>query len=85
VVLLAGMRMVKNMGGAYTEQFAKIYPKIAKEHNLILVPFFLQNVAGQPNLNIGDGIHPNGAGYRIVTDTMFPYVVKAIQQKQPPK
>lgn len=85
VVVLAGMQMVRNMGSAYTDEFVKIYGKIAREHNLILVPFFLQNVAGVPNLNIGDGIHPNGNGYRIVTETMYPYVVKAIEEKRAKK
>jgi acyl-CoA thioesterase I len=85
VVVLAGMQMVRNMGSAYTDQFVKIYGKIAREHNLILVPFFLQNVAGEPSLNIGDGIHPNGNGYRIVTETVYPYVVKAIEEKRAKK
>lgn len=82
VVVLAGMQMVKNMGNSYTEEFSRIYGRIAKEHNLIWIPFFLKGVAGESHLNIGDGIHPNGNGYKIITEALYPYVVKAITQRQ---
>jgi acyl-CoA thioesterase-1 len=78
IVVLAGMRMLTNMGHDYNAAFAAIYPAIAGENDLILIPFFLEGVAGDPALNKGDGIHPNGKGYRIVTDTVYPYLVKAI-------
>lgn len=80
-VVLAGMRMVTSMGLDYTRQFAAIYPAVAKEHDLILVPFFLQGVAGKPALNQDDGIHPVGAGYRIITDMIYPSVLKAIKSR----
>ena len=76
-VILAGMRMVTSMGRDYTEKFAAIYPAVAQKHDLILIPFFLQGVAGDPALNQGDGIHPVAEGYRIITDMVFPYVLKA--------
>lgn len=82
VVVLAGMQMLRNLGTDYTGRFMAIYPKVAKEHHLILIPFFLTNVAGDPNLNQQDEIHPTAKGYAIVTDTVYPYVVKAIHQKQ---
>jgi acyl-CoA thioesterase-1 len=77
-VVLAGMRMLADMGHDYNAAFAAIYSVIAGENDLILIPFFLEGVAGDPALNKGDGIHPNGKGYRIVTDRLYPYVVKAI-------
>ena len=76
-VILAGMRMVTSMGRDYTEKFAAIYPAVAQKHDLILMPFFLQGVAGDPALNQGDGIHPIAEGYRIVADMVYPYVLKA--------
>ncbi|HJV33503.1 arylesterase [Geomonas sp.] len=85
VVVLAGMRMLRNLGPSYTSAFAKIYPSVAREKNILLIPFFLDKVAGQANLNLPDGIHPNAEGYRIVTDTVFPYAVKAIESKRPKK
>jgi acyl-CoA thioesterase I len=81
VVVLAGMEMLRNLGVAYTSRFSKIYPAVAKEHELILVPFFLAKVAGERELNLHDGIHPTGKGYTTVTDTVFPYVLKAIEKK----
>jgi len=80
-VVLAGMRMVTSMGRDFTTAFADIYPAVAKDHGLILVPFFLQGVAGKPSLNQDDGIHPVAAGYRIITDMIYPYVVKAIKSR----
>ncbi|MDD2898044.1 MAG: arylesterase [Desulfuromonadaceae bacterium] len=76
-VILAGMRMVTSMGKEFTSQFAAIYPALAKQHDLILIPFFLQGVAGDPALNQSDGIHPLGEGYRIITDMIYPYVLQA--------
>jgi len=66
------------MGRTYTSEFAAIYPAVAKKHGLILIPFFLQGVAGDPALNQDDGIHPGTAGYRIITDMIYPYVVQAL-------
>lgn len=82
VVVLAGMQMLKNMGVAYTTEFAAIYPRLATKHGLILVPFILANVAGDPSLNLADGIHPSAKGYRIVADTIYPYLLKAIEKKK---
>ena len=77
-VILAGMQMVGNLGKAFTTAFADIYPAVAKRHGLALIPFFLSGVAGDPELNQPDGIHPTAEGYRIVTETVYPYVVEAI-------
>ena len=77
-VVVAGMRRLAYMNHDYSAAFVAIYPAIAGENDLILIPFFLEGVAGDPALNKGDGIHPNGKGYRIVTDTVYPYLVKAI-------
>lgn len=80
VVVLAGMQMVRNLGYQYTTGYANIYPSVARKHDVILIPFFLAKVAGDPNLNLSDGIHPTGQGYRIVTETVYPYLVKAIDK-----
>jgi acyl-CoA thioesterase-1 len=82
IVVLAGMRMFTNMGPAYTAAFADIYPAVAKRHDLILIPFFLSGVAGDPALNQEDRIHPVAKGYGIVTDMVYPYALKAIEQKK---
>jgi acyl-CoA thioesterase I len=81
-VVLAGMQMLQNLGPVYTEKFKAIYPAVAAEQNVILVPFFLERVAGDPALNLGDGIHPTPAGHRIVARTVYPYVEKAIKKSR---
>ncbi|MDJ0991831.1 MAG: arylesterase [Desulfobacterales bacterium] len=78
VVVLAGMEMVRNLGPVFTQAFRAIYPDIAETHGLILMPFFLEGVAGNPRLNQPDGIHPTAEGYRIVTANLYPYVREAI-------
>jgi len=85
MVVLAGMMMVRNLGREFTQDFADIYPSLAKKHGLILVPFFLQDVAGNPSLNQPDGIHPTAAGYRIITNTIYPFVRKAIDTNKKAK
>jgi acyl-CoA thioesterase I len=80
-VILAGMRMVTNLGRDYTAAFAAIYPTVARKFDLIMIPFFLQGVAGEPALNQGDGIHPGAEGYRIVTETVYPYVLQALKMR----
>jgi acyl-CoA thioesterase-1 len=80
-VVLAGMRMVRNLGKEFTKGFADLYPFLARKHGLILVPFFLQGVAGDPSLNRPDGIHPTAEGYRIITENIFPFAQKAIDDR----
>ncbi len=82
IVVLAGMRIVRNLGQKFTQDFADIYPSLAKKHSLILVPFFLQGVAGDPSLNQPDGIHPTAEGYRIITENIYLFARKAIDGKQ---
>jgi acyl-CoA thioesterase-1 len=79
-VVLAGMRMFRNLGQEFTKGFANLYPSLASKHDLILVPFFLQGVAGNPSLNRPDGIHPTAEGYRIVTENVYPFARKAIDR-----
>ena len=77
-IVLGGMQMVQNLGEEYTHAFAKIYPEVARKTNVFLIPFFLDGVAGQANLNQPDGIHPTAEGYRIIANNLYPYITKAI-------
>lgn len=82
VVVLAGMRMSRNLGAAYLAEFSAIYPKVAKDHDLILIPFFLDKVAGEAALNLADGIHPTAKGYRLIAETIYPYLLQAMEKKR---
>jgi acyl-CoA thioesterase-1 len=77
-IVLAGMQIPPNMGQDYTDEFKKIYPQIATEKNVTLIPFLLEGVAGNPNLNLPDGIHPTEAGHKIVFETIWIYLKKLI-------
>ena len=80
VVMLAGMRMVHNLGESYTRAFAEVYRQIAQQHDLIFMPLFLQDVGGEASLNQSDGIHPTAAGYERIVDNLYPHVMAAIQK-----
>jgi acyl-CoA thioesterase-1 len=77
-VVLAGMLMARNLGEEYTREFAAVYPSLAEEHGVILIPFFLEGVATIPELNQPDGIHPTAEGYNIIAEHVYPFVVEAI-------
>ena len=77
-IILAGMQIPPNMGQEYTEEFKAIYPAVAKEKNIELIPFLLEGVAGDPDLNLPDGIHPTAEGHRLVMETLWPYISKAL-------
>ena len=79
-VILAGMKIPPNYGLDYTREFEQIYPALAKRHQVPLVPFLLEGVAAKPELNIGDGIHPNSEGYRLVVDNVLPFVLAELEQ-----
>jgi acyl-CoA thioesterase-1 len=77
-VLLAGMLAPRNMGEAYYNSFDKIYPELAQEFSVSLYPFFLEGVAGKPELNLADGIHPNVEGIQVMVEGILPLVVKEL-------
>lgn len=69
--VLVGMQMPENLGPEYRKGFAALFPKVAKEEGVPLIPFLLEGVALDPNLNQTDGIHPNEAGARKVAETVW--------------
>ena len=70
-IVLAGMQIPPNMGTDYTTDFKNIYPELAKANDLALIPFLLEGVAGVPELNLEDGIHPTAEGQKIVANTVW--------------
>jgi acyl-CoA thioesterase I len=70
-VILAGMEAPPNYGRDYIVSFHKVYPALAEQYQVAFVPFLLQNVAGFPDMNQPDGIHPTAAGARIVADNVW--------------
>lgn len=70
-VLLVGMMIPPNYGPDYTRQFSEIFPRLAAEQGVPLVPFLLEGVAGDRLLNQADGIHPTAEGHQILARTLL--------------
>ncbi|MBS0275556.1 MAG: arylesterase [Proteobacteria bacterium] len=83
-VLLLGMRAPKNFGPEYEAKFNAIYPRLARQYDVLLYPFVLDGVALNPKLNQKDGIHPNPAGVKIIVSKILPDVLKLVSQVQTP-
>lgn len=81
IVILAGMKLPPNYGQDYTKSFEGIYPALAKQYDLLLIPFFLEGVAGLPALNQADGIHPTKAGYQIIVEQVLKVLGPVIRER----
>ena len=71
LLVLAGMQVPPNMGPQYSKEFREIFPLLAKENNMILIPFLLEGVGGERELNQEDGIHPTAEGHAILADNIW--------------
>jgi acyl-CoA thioesterase I len=76
-IIIAGMLMPPNMGAQYTKEFQSLYPDLAKTNQLSLIPFLLEGVGGESNLNQSDGIHPTAEGHKVVAENVWK-VVKTV-------
>lgn len=73
-IILAGMQAPPNLGQNYTSEFQNLFPDLAKENKIKLIPFILQDVGGISALNQPDGIHPTANGHKIVAQTVWKYL-----------
>jgi acyl-CoA thioesterase-1 len=70
-LVLAGMQIPPNMGQTYATGFKNIFPELAAENKMTLIPFLLEGVGGEAKLNQQDGIHPTAEGARIVAQNVW--------------
>ncbi len=75
-ILFAGMVAPYNLWKDYRAEYDSLFPRLAKEYNLPSMPFLLEWVALKSNLNQGDRIHPNKAGYTIVVANLLKILEK---------
>lgn len=80
-IVLAGMQIPPNMGEEYTTDFRNIFPELAEENNVQLIPFLLEGVAGDPELNQQDGIHPTAEGYKIVAGNVWSVLEDVVEKE----
>lgn len=81
-IVLVGMLALPNLGEEYGERFRVVYPQVAEEHGLTLIPFLLDEVAGVPELNQPDGIHPNEEGHRRVAGKVWEAIAPVLREVQ---
>ena len=77
-VLLAGMLIPPNYGPEYSENFRKMYEQLKDKYKLKSMPFLLEGVAGNKELNQRDGIHPNEQGHKIIAKNVFEFMKEEI-------
>ncbi len=80
-VLLCGMLAPPTMGSEYQAQFTNVYPELASKYKLDFLPFILEGVALDPKLNQKDGIHPNAAGEKIMTQNVYKILKPMLSKK----
>jgi len=77
-LVFAGMEIPPNMGQAYTTEFRNIYTDLASKNKMTLIPFLLEGVGGEPELNQADGIHPTAKGHLIVAENVWKQLEKLL-------
>src|SRR5437899_9381211 len=70
-VVIAGMQLPNYAAEDYVSAFGKMFSDLATKNNTALIPYLLQGVAGDPSLNLPDGIHPNAAGQKILAENVW--------------
>lgn len=78
-IIIAGIQVPPNLGQEYTTEFQNLYPRLASDNNLDLIPFILEGVGGNPDLNLPDGIHPTAEGHQIIANNLWTILKPVIQ------
>jgi acyl-CoA thioesterase-1 len=81
-ILLTGMRVPPNLGVDYTSQFVNLFSNIAESTKVNFLPFILEGVAGDPDLNLEDGIHPTPKGHRILAENVWSHLEPMLDPNQ---
>jgi acyl-CoA thioesterase-1 len=80
-MIMMGMQIPAFLHSPFTEQFNNIYPVLARNNNMAMVPNFLEGVAGKARLNLRDRIHPNADGYKVIAENVWPVFEKVIRRQ----
>lgn len=80
-IVLAGMEVPPNLGQDYTAEFRNLYKDLAQTHDVVFIPFILEGVGGEEDLNQSDGIHPNIEGHKVVAQTVWGYLSPMLDKK----
>lgn len=80
-IILAGMQIPPNMGREYATNFKNIFPELAEENDIHLIPFLLEEVGGVKELNQADQIHPTAEGNKIMAETVWEVLEPVIREQ----
>jgi acyl-CoA thioesterase-1 len=83
-ILLVQMEAPPNLGTRYTSRFRAMFPELARDNGITLLPFLLDGVAGERGLNQGDGIHPTAEGAQVVANNLWPALERELRAAAPP-
>lgn len=78
-VILTRIRLPPNYGARYVQQFDQLYPEVASQFALPLLPFFMENIITQPGLLLGDGMHPNVRAQPVIRDQVAEFIVPYLE------
>lgn len=81
-IVLAGMQVPPNLGSDYTGAFREMYPALAEQNEVELIPFLLEGVGGNDELNQSDGIHPTAEGHKVVAQNAWKVLEPILRQKR---
>ncbi len=73
-MVLMGMEIPPFIPVPFASQFREVYSHLAEKNQMVFVPFFLEGVAGKPHLNLPDRLHPNGEGYKVIAEKVWPVI-----------
>lgn len=82
-IVLAGMEAPPNLGPIYTSAFRAVFPRVAESEDVALIPFLLDGVAGVPELNQSDRIHPTAEGHRRIAHVAWPVLEQVLREVSP--
>lgn len=78
-IIMAGIMVPPNMGPKYSKDFMAVFPAVAKQARVKLIPFILQNVGGEKELNLEDGIHPTPEGHKLVMENVWSLLKEVVR------
>ncbi|MBT5830831.1 MAG: arylesterase, partial [Candidatus Latescibacteria bacterium] len=70
-IVVVGMEAPPNLGDEYTKGFREIFKALAERNDAVWIPFLLAGVAGNPELNLPDRIHPTEEGHQILAENVW--------------
>jgi acyl-CoA thioesterase-1 len=84
-LVLAGLQMPPNLGDDYTREFRAVFPAVAREQKVVLIPYLLEGVGGRPELNLPDLIHPTAGGHRLVASNVWRILKPVLEEVARPR